>query len=582
MVEKKKKFQCRINKNDISLLHNTSVRDFIHDVCGGEIEIIDTKKTEELKNDNIELNQITGSNHLTKKQSKWNNRKEKISHKIRYLLNKNREKIEKQISCISEDKEFFLQLIKNMFLFLKNTTSLLNHLNSEQFKAIPPLIYHIVKDYFSISRLSFSENEFLAKIKNLYGFIYLSTNSLNEKVYVGQTALPRTIEREWGDLISQGKRLRKKREENPNQKIEARHILNAIAKYDEGVWSLKLIDIAFSRSELNEKETYFIMEKFDSMNREKGYNMTEGGEGGRLSPEVIKKISKSSEKMWEDPDFKRKMMKSRQTTHTTPEFRKKQSEKSKKLWQRSDYREDHKKSRSEGQKKRWEKINPEFRYPKALREKNEERRIEIPSIKRFLTDIKYSSKQEVVAKKYKIKDVSTFNRKVEEILGSFEIKNYTKANRFLQDRDLDEILKYLDNPEEYNTFKDPTIKDFFKDVQNSEKVSDLFVKYGYTSYKGINNKINRIMGVFGIKNYMELKRFLNGKDIEDISKYIEDLNGEIIVPTLKQRIFDLIKEHYSLTNRQLYDLFPNDNKNSIKTYANEARIVVYERENNHW
>jgi len=79
--------------------------------------------------------------------------------------------------------------------------------------------------------------------------------------------------------MDQGRRLRKRREKNPLQPINARHILNATAKYDDNVWNLRLIDVAYSKSELNEKERYYIMEVYDSMNRKKGYNMTEGGEG---------------------------------------------------------------------------------------------------------------------------------------------------------------------------------------------------------------------------------------------------------------------------------------------------------------
>jgi hypothetical protein len=85
--------------------------------------------------------------------------------------------------------------------------------------------------------------------KKFYGFIYLATNQINKKVYVGQTI--RKIEEEWAEIYSHGIALRKKREEDPNIVIKCRYIYNAIAKYQENVWDLKLLDIAYSKSELD-------------------------------------------------------------------------------------------------------------------------------------------------------------------------------------------------------------------------------------------------------------------------------------------------------------------------------------------
>lgn len=45
------------------------------------------------------------------------------------------------------------------------------------------------------------------------------------------------------------------------------------------------------------------------MNPKKGYNMRDGGEGGKLRPEVKEKIKKSMEEKWKDPEHQRKVSK---------------------------------------------------------------------------------------------------------------------------------------------------------------------------------------------------------------------------------------------------------------------------------
>ena len=62
-----------------------------------------------------------------------------------------------------------------------------------------------------------------------------------------------------------------------------------MAKYGEENFTLEIIDFAETYEELKEREKYWI-KQYDSMNREKGYNLTEGGDGtfGRLHSEETK------------------------------------------------------------------------------------------------------------------------------------------------------------------------------------------------------------------------------------------------------------------------------------------------------
>ena len=86
--------------------------------------------------------------HSTSGETPW-----KISVKIHHLVNDNREKILEDYSHIDEDEEFFILLIKNIFLHLNNKTDLLNRLDITQLKKIPPIIYNVAKNTFSVQRI---------------------------------------------------------------------------------------------------------------------------------------------------------------------------------------------------------------------------------------------------------------------------------------------------------------------------------------------------------------------------------------------------------------------------------------------
>jgi len=93
--------------------------------------------------------------------------------------------------------------------------------------------------------------------------IYRITNSLNNKSYIGQTSK------------SVKSRLAKHMYDSKNN-IGNSHFRKAIRKYPSSVWSIDIIDFAFSQAEANEKEVYWIS-KCDTLSN--GYNSTVGGEG---------------------------------------------------------------------------------------------------------------------------------------------------------------------------------------------------------------------------------------------------------------------------------------------------------------
>ncbi len=122
--------------------------------------------------------------------------------------------------------------------------------------------------------------------------IYRITNSLNNKSYIGQTSK------------SVKSRLAKHMYDSKNN-IGNSHFRKAIRKYPSSVWSIDIIDFAFSQAEANEKEVYWIS-KCDTLSN--GYNSTVGGEG-------------SSGYMWTDEQRRRA---SENTYERTDEHRERQ------------------------------------------------------------------------------------------------------------------------------------------------------------------------------------------------------------------------------------------------------------------
>lgn len=159
---------------------------------------------------------------------------------------------------------------------------------------------------------------------NPFGWIYLITNTLNGKVYVGKVEFPRTVEDRWEDHLSQGNTLRKKRKANPHKKFYATHIQNAMVRYENGVWRVETIDIAYSKEEHNKKETYWII-FYKSYDRRFGYNLTFGGDGGKPTEEVLEKIRRKALTRCQKPAYRAKIRNSIIKKYETDnEYREKQ------------------------------------------------------------------------------------------------------------------------------------------------------------------------------------------------------------------------------------------------------------------
>jgi len=108
------------------------------------------------------------------------------------------------------------------------------------------------------------------------GVIYKITNQVNGKIYVGQTS--QTIVRRWRRHIEHAASGRKC----------AFH--NAIRKYGPEAFSKQILEEC-DPSALNEREIYWIAE-LKAIQHDIGYNRTTGGQkGGKMSPEVVARLS---------------------------------------------------------------------------------------------------------------------------------------------------------------------------------------------------------------------------------------------------------------------------------------------------
>jgi hypothetical protein len=106
----------------------------------------------------------------------------------------------------------------------------------------------------------------------MYGIVYLATNTINKKVYIGQTTM--TL----------------------NQRISCHRINKrcrlfhrAIQKYGMDVFQWTTLAECVSKEELDQKEMYWI-EKLNANNPVFGYNLKSGGAGNGKHSEETKKL----------------------------------------------------------------------------------------------------------------------------------------------------------------------------------------------------------------------------------------------------------------------------------------------------
>lgn len=107
----------------------------------------------------------------------------------------------------------------------------------------------------------------------MYGYIYLITNKINNKVYIGQHKY-------------------NKPELDPTYKGSGIILAEAYKKYGESNFNATYICEADSRAELDELEISYIQHYRNILGTENVYNIADGGQGGDFYPMTIERRQK--------------------------------------------------------------------------------------------------------------------------------------------------------------------------------------------------------------------------------------------------------------------------------------------------
>ena len=396
--------------------------------------------------------------------------------------------------------------------------------------------------------------------KKPYGYIYTRTNPENGKVYVGKVEREKyerkgiePLQGRWDNHVKKAGILQRKRETNPHKKFKGTHMQNAIIKYGRDAFESKIIDTAYSLKDLNDKERHWVKE-YDSMNPDKGYNMTEGGDFGRLRPEVYQDpvyrekqkagtrkaldelykdpkvrenhrvhTSEAIKKKWKDTKYQEKQEKAKEKIGAAtrerfkdPEFRKKHSEATSKAMENVMKDPQYRENKSKASKKMWQ--NPEYRekHHKAM-----EKVIKNPDYIKKQKETHNTS--EAIEKQSKMGKERFKDTEFKE-----KHRSATSNGMKAKWKDPEYIKKQSKAKKELGRSKRKEIenkKEFLHGVKSNILKKDLLVKYGMR-HNALTRRIQEMFGPDGPRNYRELKNYLQDKNIDDILKEIEEKNSK--------------------------------------------------------
>jgi group I intron endonuclease len=143
--------------------------------------------------------------------------------------------------------------------------------------------------------------------EKIVGYVYLITNNVNGKVYIGQTTA--SVKRRWTEHKC-----------NAKQGVQT-NLYSAIRKYGHAAFSIEVLHKATSSEELNRLEIQEIASR-QSMESSHGYNLTAGGGGVRnyhFSASVRRVISETSRARWADPRYRKRLSSKKRAFYATEE-----------------------------------------------------------------------------------------------------------------------------------------------------------------------------------------------------------------------------------------------------------------------
>jgi len=125
-------------------------------------------------------------------------------------------------------------------------------------------------------------------------FIYVITNTVTGKIYIGQHK---------GNSLK--KYLQTKLSDASKHRGGQSRLYNSMRKHPKEVWSIEPLMEVETKEELDRLEKLLIA-LYDTRNPEIGYNICKGGEGftGTHSLEAREKIGKASKAAWLDPNYR--------------------------------------------------------------------------------------------------------------------------------------------------------------------------------------------------------------------------------------------------------------------------------------
>lgn len=138
--------------------------------------------------------------------------------------------------------------------------------------------------------------------------VYLVTNKVNGKLYVGQTI--QTLEERW----SQHCRCCESKK---------RILQRAIDKYGCESFDIRILQKCNSVDELNSAESSWI-ESLQCLSPN-GYNLNGGGGNRRPSEETKRKISEGGKRSWQDPIIRANQLAGLEKNHNSPEANRKRA-----------------------------------------------------------------------------------------------------------------------------------------------------------------------------------------------------------------------------------------------------------------
>ena len=119
-------------------------------------------------------------------------------------------------------------------------------------------------------------------MEDAYGYVYIITNKLNGKSYIGQKKSAEFNESYWGS---------------------GKLITAALAKYGKDNFTRKVLQWCSSKESLNDAEIYWI-DKLQTTTL--GYNLSPGGNGGYLGPDALEGTRQGMIKYFSNPENRKK------------------------------------------------------------------------------------------------------------------------------------------------------------------------------------------------------------------------------------------------------------------------------------